>query len=830
MSGREVYTSYIEFDSEDADSNLVGCFRIKEGRYSAGISSRKGTLLCMVGRSRIDVHSGIPALWWSTLPDTAELAVVVARPDGGTEYVSPFLASLAAESAASLTGRDFVQSVVVERYRERAHRFFLSEVDAAARATDIIPIRSSSGEEVHVRWTRLPADAAPGRRLHIATGVNVTAEVRQAREIGRARRQLSELQAAARIGLWDFNHETKAIYWSDEMYRIFGADPHALAPSYALYLSRVHEEDREEVDRAVRASVSSAGPCRIRHRIGLTDGRTRWVEQRMTTAMHGAGKPALSRGTVQDVTSIVEAEEATRRSGIAVSSFLQASPEAVMIVDADGVIQAFSDGAEAIFRTSRSERIGAHIDDLIPDRFRPDHRNHLRAFVRSGRTALRMSERSGISAQRATGEEFAAEATIARLPGAGGELFAVILRDLSERKAYEAALESAKDRAEAANTAKSAFLATMSHEIRTPMNAVLGMLSVLAMEELKPNQQEMVEIAIDAGQSLMEILNNILDYSRIEEGQLRLEFVQFEIRDVLKRVQTLHAFKLDGTDVSLDVTIDSQVPDILLGDPSRLRQILHNLLSNAMKFTPKGRVHVNVSFEGRGQGSGVLVLDVADTGIGISRDQLVIIFDRFTQADSSITRRFGGSGLGLSIVSGIVEAMNGEISVKSEPDKGSCFTVRIPVPVSWDGRARETQTRQKSEAGRPPLRVLIADGNILNAGMLGLLLDRSAVAVSVARNNEEILKLFVPGQCELVFMDVQMPVFDGETAVKVLRRLEAETPGARAVVVACVDHLDEASRARYHKMGFDHAIRKAPEASEIDQLMRLAEMRIRWAS
>ena len=426
--------------------------------------------------------------------------------------------------------------------------------------------------------------------------------------------------------------------------------------------------------------------------MNLANGPTIWVEQQFEWESASSGETATLRGAFQDRTSAVIAEQVGRRNELMISSFLQLSPEAVLVTNVSGAIRTFSEGAERIFRSPREAVIGRSIDILMPERFHAPHRSHLAAFGRSKKTAMQMGERSEILARRLTGEEFAAEASVSRMSTGEGDLFVVILRDLSERKTYEAALLSAKARAEAAVEAKSLFLATMSHEIRTPMNGVLGMLSVLATEPLHPAHMEMVQAAREAGTYLMEILNDILDYSRIEAGGLEIELVKFDPRTVLRKVHRLYGVKAEAAGVTLDLIVDGTVPQALIGDPARVQQIMHNLVGNAVKFTPAGRIIVRARYEQDDRDVGRLVLDVEDTGIGMSEAHRAIIFERFSQADSSITRRFGGTGLGLSIVKGLVDAMSGVIAVRSELGCGTHFTVKLPMQVFAEPQTEREQT------------------------------------------------------------------------------------------------------------------------------------------
>ena len=346
------------------------------------------------------------------------------------------------------------------------------------------------------------------------------------------------------------------------------------------------------------------------------------------------------------------------------------------------------------------------------------------------------------------------------------------------------ALEAAERAAMSASAAKSAFLAMMSHELRTPMNGVLGMAHALTSGPLDDQQARQVDMLIRSGEGLMTILNDVLDVSKIEAGKLELETLAFNIRDLVDDVVGLWAQAAQAKDVRLICAIDPLAPTWVQGDPTRLRQILTNLISNALKFTASGAVTVQVG----PAGAAFLEIQVVDTGIGMSAEQQARLFQTFSQADASITRRFGGTGLGLAICKQLTELMGGAITLRSAPDAGSAFTVALPLPAA-DAPQVAPRTPCEGIAG---LRVLVADDNRINQLVARTILEAAGAVVEVADNGRHALERLAERVYDAVLMDVHMPDMDG---LEALRRVRAGAAGAGDIPVialtADVMHGDE---------------------------------------
>jgi len=359
------------------------------------------------------------------------------------------------------------------------------------------------------------------------------------------------------------------------------------------------------------------------------------------------------------------------------------------------------------------------------------------------------------------------------LIGSHSEKYIVIVsEDVTELHAKGVALAEATAAADAANEAKTRFLSTMSHEIRTPLNGVLGMTQAMAADDLSPVQQERLTVIRESGEALLAILNDILDLSKIEAGKLSIEQVDFDFGELVRGAHSTFTQLANKKGLSFVLSID-QAKGVYNGDPTRVRQILYNLISNAVKFTDSGEIRVAAARTDAG-----LRLEVADTGIGMTDEVSAKLFGRFTQADASTTRRFGGSGLGLAICRQLCELMGGSIDVESRRGEGSTFTVDLPLVRVGDTAVREQGASAPSAAGRAPspvnLRLLAAEDNSVNQLVLKTLLHQGGINPVIVENGALAVQAFEREPFDVILMDVQMPEMDGVAATRAIRALERE--------------------------------------------------------
>jgi signal transduction histidine kinase len=346
------------------------------------------------------------------------------------------------------------------------------------------------------------------------------------------------------------------------------------------------------------------------------------------------------------------------------------------------------------------------------------------------------------------------------------------------------ALEKARQEAVAATRAKSDFLACMSHDIRTPMNAIIGMTDVLSESELTTDQSHYLRVLRTAGETLLNLINDILDFSKIEAGQLNLEKINFGLRQLLSDTVSILDVRAREKNLPIRTQIHDSVPDTVTGDPTRVRQILINLVGNALKFTEKGEITIKVAPDP--QTPGGLLFSVSDTGIGIPREKQAQLFQKFMQVDSSTTRKYGGTGLGLAICKQLVEMMSGRIWIESEPGKGSTFSFMLPLGAVAGAQSPFAAAAPQAApaANVPPMRILLVDDTPENRMLIQTYLRKTEHTVEIAENGEIAVGMFKNASYDVVLMDMQMPVMDGYTATREIRKWEEEGGKKSTPVIA----------------------------------------------
>ncbi len=502
------------------------------------------------------------------------------------------------------------------------------------------------------------------------------------------------------------------------------------------------------------------------------------------------------------------------------------SPAAILVMDEQKRIIAWNPFATRMLGMRREELFNRPVQTIHPD----DEQKKIMVMY---------SRKKGMVADIETrvtcagGKLLDVNLSVSAIRNVQGKIAGMIaiMHDVSLQKKTQRMLLDAKKAAETASEAKTMFLANMSHEVRTPMNTIMGMVDLTLDTELTPEQRDNLSTVKNAADILLTLLNDILDLSRVEAGKIQLESIEVNVERTVRSVCKTMDILAKNKSLALQWLIDESVPDMVKGDPVRIKQILVNLINNAIKFTPKGKIQVEVKTDSKDENSCVLHFLVKDEGIGIEKDKQEKIFEAFTQEDVSTTRQFGGTGLGLAICRRLLELMGGRIWVESVKGEGSTFHFIIPCPIVHKEEVPEAMQEESIESQlmaqiarkkthdaqvqKTDLHILLAEDNIVNQKMTQKILEKKGWHVTVASNGQEVLNLLEgqPG-FDLILMDAQMPVMDGFDATQEIRKREANT-GKRIPIVALTARAMAGDRKKCMECGMDGYVSKPIDRAQL---------------
>lgn len=558
-------------------------------------------------------------------------------------------------------------------------------------------------------------------------------------------------------------------------------------------LSIVREEERQ--------LAAASGPIRFERVFGKDK---KWFEIIKSSIRDVAGNSLGVVAIARDISERRKADQALRDSERQMRALLDSIPDRAWLKDAQGRYVAANRSALEFFGLTQDEVVGKTQDDLYP----PD----LLAQVLEEEARI-LSTLKPIRVERQFGKQGrwyeTIKTPIVTADGKADGLVA-ISRDVTERKQAEDELRAAKAAAEAANRAKGEFLSHMSHEMRTPMNAILGFAELALLEQPDANQCEHLAKITAASKSLLRVIDDVLDFERVDAGKLQLESIDFRLGDVLQNVRDVVERAADSKGLALRFKVGEDVPPRLKGDPSRIAQVLMNLCANAVKFTSNGYVEVVARTEKSGNGNGILLhIEVRDTGIGISTDEQARLFQPFSQADSSTTRRYGGTGLGLVICRRLVELMGGRIWIDSEPGEGTTVSFTIACSTSGQSAPAASQGREQLPAEAAALlgkRVLVVDDHPINRMLMAKLLKLAGAEAVPAENGLDALRVLEQEpHMDLVLMDLRMPEMDGYEAT---RKIRADERWRKLPIVAVTASAATYERARCMAAGMNDVMVK----------------------
>jgi PAS domain S-box-containing protein len=588
----------------------------------------------------------------------------------------------------------------------------------------------------------------------------------------------------------------------------------------------VHPEDLQRCLEVYRDNFNRRCGFTMEYRLRRSDGEFRWIFDHGEPRFNASGEFQGFVGSCYDIHDRIESEKQLQQVLSRQSALISAIPDLMFLLTAEGVFVAHHVQRKEDLILPADAFLGKHYSEALPPELGVRLGEAIASIQASGQIAILEFQASTVEGRQ---RNFETRITRTSL----GE-YLIVSRDITERiladlvsQAQTKALAAEKERAEAASKAKSEFLAVMSHEIRTPLNGILGMTELLLDAKLPPEEKDAIKTIWTSASSLATIVNDVLDFSRIEAGRLELESVPFNLLAAVQDLIALMRPRAREKQIELRLEVAPGVPEMVIGDPVRIRQIVLNFLTNAIKFTQQGSVVLSVSGSG-----GQLRVSVKDTGCGIPEAKAARLFERFTQADSSTTRRYGGTGLGLAISKQLAELMGGSVGLESEEMRGSTFYANLPLPeASFESK----DGFQKKPPSCPPtafaegvctlgrnLRALVVEDNPVNQKVAVRLLEKLGCSADLAENGKVGVEMYSKSNYDVIFMDCRMPVMDGFEATRKIRETES---GTRIPIVAITASAIEAERNRCLDAGMNAYLSKPVSLQRLSEVLeQVAEM------
>jgi PAS domain S-box-containing protein len=636
------------------------------------------------------------------------------------------------------------------------------------------------------------------------------------------KQKLAEAQKLAHIGSWEWDIATKKISWSDEFFRIHGMQPQEEELSSDKLLAYVHPDDKDYLNNIIQDIIRTAKEMTFIYRIVRKDGAVRTLYSSGEVVKNDKGELIKVIGTGQDATDRIQEEEMEKLATAATKSF-----NSVIIADEHGNIEWVNEGFTTLTGYRLEEVKGSHGESLRKggDTGISESASYYKRVIQEKMPIT--YESKNYSKQ---GREYWTITTLTPVLSRKGEVKRIIAidSDITLRKQMEEdllhanqiaehslmkgnkalnELMKAKKQLEESVRVKEQFLANMSHEIRTPMNAIVGFTDLILKTQLSLEQKQYTDAIKTSGENLIVIINDILDFSKMQSGKISFEQIEFSISQLIATLTELMLPKSAEKNIKLSKSIDKKMPDRLIGDPTRLNQILLNLVGNAIKFTQKGEVKITVEQVSDNNDTVNLRFSVSDSGIGIPQDKLPNIFDAFTQATYDTTRKYGGTGLGLAIVKQLIELQGGDIKVTSHVNKGSVFTFSLVYRKNLKPEATKKVSLNESEDVIKELNVLLVEDNILNQVLAQKVLSDWGWKTDVADNGLIAVEKIEKQNFDLVLMDIQLPEMDGYEATHHIRE-KLLPPKSTIPIIAMTAHAISGEEEKCIKAGMNGYISK----------------------
>jgi PAS domain S-box-containing protein len=738
----------------------------------------------------------------ASIVECSEDAIIGCTPEGVIVSWNRAAQKLFGYSAEEIIGRSIVSLTIHEEIPAAN-----AAIQRMQRGETLVPFDGTGvtkdGRRIEVICSASPVKDADETLMGIAAIIRDISERKRAEE---ARALVAAVVEFSEEGILAVSLDRKVLSWNRGAEAIYGFSAEEILGK-PVFSTIIPPERKEEYEKFFSRIVAGETLVRFESERRRGDGQRVDVALTYCPVKNQRGEVIGVSAIVRDITQAKATQQALQESEQRYRLLFERNLAGVFRCSLQGILLEYNDaGARILGYDCGADLVGRPAMDIFFDPADKDVSDQ--KMVDHG-----TASNQEIRVRRKDGSSGWIMANTTMVNGASGTEIEGTFVDITLLKQAEEQMRRAKEAAEAANRAKSEFLANMSHEIRTPMNGVIGMIDLALDTDLTPEQREYLTTVKSSAGALLEIINDILDFSKIEARKLELLRVPFSVKEVVRATVKEFSVQARNKQLSLQCDFSSDVPDITMGDPGRLRQILMNLVGNALKFTNRGEILVHVM---RLQDN-TLQFSVNDTGIGISPEKQKTIFEAFVQADTSSTRQYGGTGLGLAIVSQLVALMQGRIWLESQPGKGSTFYFTACFGKATAVAVRDAAQRSEERTTTVPtgkLHILIADDNLVNLRLARSLLAKQGHSAMTVGSGREALAALEQHNFDLVLMDVQMPDMDGFETTKAIRAQERISK-RHLPIVAMTAHAMSGDRERCLAAGMDSYVTKPVDASKL---------------
>jgi PAS domain S-box-containing protein len=646
----------------------------------------------------------------------------------------------------------------------------------------------------------------------LASAIDITDKKNYEKQLIDAEERYALIVLATNDGISDYDITSEKLYLSAQWKEMLGFSEYEIENSIGQWISLVHPEDRQTVtnflDQIKKGNLPSYN---TEYKMICKDNSFKWISASFSVVFDTRNIPIRILGTHSDITQRKITERELQKSEFRYKSLFYKNSAVMLIINPDtGMIRDVNQSAIDYYGYSREAFYNLHINDITIGIDQPGFPNHIKT------QGLHYARHILSDASVRDVEIYNSEIQIEQ----STMLYSIIF-DITERKKIENELQKAKETAEEALQTKSFFISNVSHEIRTPLNAIVGLTDLTIQDEdLSLSQLENLKSIKYASDHLLGIINDVLDFSKLEAGRVQLEKTVFDINQLVNESAQTINFKAREKAIDVNIFIEPNIPHNLLGDPSRLRQILLNLLSNSIKFTHRGQIDVNVRLIENKQSKVYLEFCVRDTGIGIPHNKLDNIFESFTQADSDTTRKFGGTGLGLSICKKLIEMQDGKIGVKSQKGVGSTFWFHLAYEVSSDTLVSETIKTRSDLKNLEGIKILLVEDDKMNQYVMKQIMKKWQNILEIVDNGMLAIEKLKSNRYHLVLMDLHMPELNGYETTKIIRDPLSEVQDHEIPVIALTADVSSETREKVRSTGMNDFITKPSSPDDIyDKIM-----------